>query len=160
MSMTRRRDFKRLDHLFGQRRLFAGGFGIFEHGFVLEWAQAAQGRLFGQVRGHSDLATLALVGDLRGFRTGGLGRHQVHPPLHHAVALGKEAVPADVHAVALVPDGAGDAADLVRGLNDDGLDVRAAKQLKRRGQPRRARPYDDCFLPQLSPRMSPIAHNL
>ena len=37
--------------------------------------------------------------------------HELFPPGHHAVVLGKETVAADVHAVAVVAHGAGDAAD-------------------------------------------------
>ena len=99
--------------------------------FVGEWAEAAQGRLLRQMRGNSDDALLALVADLG---VGRFGRHQVHPPLHHAVGLGEEAVAADVHAVALVTDGARDAADLLRGLQHDGRDVRVAKELQSGGE--------------------------
>ena len=58
-------------------------------------------------------------------------RHQFHPPLHNAVTFRKKAVTANVHAIALVAHRAGNAADLVRSLEHDGLDVRAAKQLER-----------------------------
>ena len=53
-------------------------------------------------------------------------RHQVEPPLHHAVGLREEAVAADVHAVALVADRARDAADGVIGFEHDGANGRFA----------------------------------
>src|ERR1700679_596273 len=50
---------------------------------------------------------------------------------------------ADIHAVALVAHGAGDAADLVAGLEDDRLNLRLPLQLKRRRQSGRSRADDD-----------------
>ena len=56
--------------------------------------------------------------------TGALVRegHQIKPPLHDAVRLREEAVAADVHAIALVTDGARDAADGVVSFEHDGTD--------------------------------------
>src|ERR1039457_2323469 len=101
------------------------GLGVLVVGVGEQGAEAAQGRLLLQVRGDGDDALLALVADLDGgrFLVGGLGggvgtghgcggRHKFSPTLHDAQGLGKEAVTSDVHAVALVANGAGDAADL------------------------------------------------
>ncbi len=63
------------------------------------------------------------------------GRHHIEPPLHNAVGLGKESVAADVHAVALVADGARDAADLIAGFEHNGMDIRMPLQLQCRRQP-------------------------
>ena len=50
---------------------------------------------------------------------------------------------AQVHAIATVIDGPGDAADLCIGLQDNGTYVRALQQLERRCQARGARPSND-----------------
>ena len=116
-------------------------------------SQAAQRRLLRQVSRDLDFVPLALVGDLDRLGNIGVrcGRHQLQPPLHHAVALGEEAVAADVHAVALVADGAGDAADLVGGLEYDGLNRCFAKQFQGRSESCRTCSDDDCFLRHRSP---------
>ena len=54
--------------------------------------------------------------------------------MHHPVGLGKESVAANVHAVAVVLDSPGEAADLIPGFKKDGLDAGMANQLKGRGQ--------------------------
>ena len=56
-------------------------------------------------------------------------RHDVEPPIHDAVGLGKETVGTHVHAVAFVIDGAGDAADDVVFFEDDGDDVGSFQEL-------------------------------
>jgi hypothetical protein len=120
--------------------------------------EAAQRGLLREVRGDGNDAGLALVADGYGcgFAAGGgrgvgtgagcVGRHQVHPPLHDAVGLGEEAVAADVHTVALVANGAGDAADLVAGLEDDGDNIRTAEEFETGGETCGAGAYDDCEL--------------
>lgn len=45
---------------------------------------------------------------------------------------------ADIHAIALVLDGAADSADKVCGLEEDGLDVGAALKLERSGESSRS----------------------
>ncbi len=67
-------------------------------------------------------AMAVLIGD--DSMAGALVRdgHQIEPPLHDAVRLREEAVAADVHAIALVTDGARDAADGVVGFEHDGAD--------------------------------------
>ena len=67
-----------------------------------------------------------------------LNRHQIEPPAHDAVRLREETMAADVHAVALVANGARDAADI------DGIFLQhyhvetAALRLKRGSQTGRA----------------------
>jgi len=108
-----------------------------------EGAGAAEDGLLLKVGGDEDGALLALVGDAGGLAGLDLGWHEVHPPLHDAVALGEEAVAADIHAVALVADGAGDAADLIGGLEDDGEDVGATKEFEGGGEACRPSADDD-----------------
>ena len=64
----------------------------------------------------------------------------VTPELLDLGVLGKEAVTADVEAKALVADGAGDAADVLRILLDDHHRPSGCRKLVRRGQPGRTRP--------------------
>ena len=52
----------------------------------------------------------------------------------------------DIHAVALVPDRAGDASDLVRGFQNNGPDIGAAQQFERCRETCRTGTDDDgCF---------------
>jgi hypothetical protein len=51
---------------------------------------------------------------------------------------------ANVDAIALVPDGAGDAADTLGAFEDDGPDSRTAAELKRCGEAGRTGSDDDC----------------
>jgi len=69
--------------------------------------------------------------------------HDVQPPLHNPVGLGKETVTADVHAVALIVDGLGNAPDIARLLKDDGNDVRPLQQFVGGGQSGRSSSDDD-----------------
>ena len=48
-------------------------------------------------------------------------RHDLTPPVRHIVVLAEKAVAADVHAVAVVPHGAGDAADGIALLQNQHL---------------------------------------
>ena len=77
-----------------------------------------------------------MVGDFvrGGFVCGGDG-HDGRPPIHDAVGLGKEAVSADIDAIVLVTDGAGNTAHVFTLLQDDGLDFCAMNEFKRRRQP-------------------------
>src|SRR5215207_1821203 len=81
-----------------------------------------------------------VVAHLRGVRGGlSLARHHREPPVHHALVLREEPVPADVDAVALVVVGLRDAADRVRPLEDHGVDVGAREKLecgRETGRPR------------------------
>ena len=79
-------------------------------GIVEELAQEVDARLAGAHQ-HDVVFLLRLSGRLL--------RQLLEPPVHHAVAFGKEAVSADVHAVALVAHGARDAAHVVKALDDD-----------------------------------------
>jgi hypothetical protein len=98
---------------------------------------------------YGDAALLSLVGDVDGVGRG-VGRHEVHPPLHDAVGLGEEAVAADIHAVAVVANGAGDAADLVRGFEDNGLEVCLPEKFKGCGETRWTCSDDDGSLVHLA----------
>jgi len=108
-----------------------------------QWTKAAQRRLFLQMCRHGHDALLALITDFGGsfFR-----RQQVDPPLHDAVGFREEAVPSDVHAIALVANGAGDAADFVTGFEDNGANVGATQKFKRGGEASRTGPDDDSGL--------------
>ena len=55
------------------------------------------------------------------------GQH-FQPPLHDAIGLGKEAVTANVNAVAFVIDGAGNSAHAVAFFKNDWLDISAGEQ--------------------------------
>ena len=104
--------------------------------------------------GGGHLPALTLIADLHSF--GGRrclvlcpfadGRgHQFHPPPHDAVALGKEPVATDVHAVALVADRSRDAADLAARFKDDRPNVSPAQQFQRRREPCRPGSNDNGF---------------
>ena len=76
---------------------------------------------------------------------------------------------ADVHAVAFVADGAGDAADLLAGLENDGDDVGTPEEFQTGGQAGRAGADDDRFLchsrfvspaHRLRPGLSPFDHRI
>ena len=71
-------------------------------------------------------AMAVLIGDNRMAGTLVRDGHQIQPPLHDAVRLREEAVAADVHAIALVTDGARDAADGVVGFEHDGANAWSA----------------------------------
>jgi hypothetical protein len=60
--------------------------------------------------------------------------HQFRPPFHDAIGFGKEAMATDIHAIAVVADGAGDTADALRCFEYDGAHVGAAQQLKGSGE--------------------------
>ena len=79
----------------------------------------------------------------------GLQWQDVLPPLHDALTFGEEAVAADVDAVALVLDGAGEAANHAGGFEDDGQDVGAAKEFECGGEAGRACADDDGDAPGL-----------
>src|SRR5262249_7638351 len=66
-----------------------------------------------------------------------LQRQALQPPVHHPVGFREEAMAADVYPVAVMLDGARDAADIVQRLDDDRLYIRAAQQLHGRREPRR-----------------------
>ena len=55
------------------------------------------------------------------------GQH-FQPPFHDAIGLGKEAMAANVYAVAFVIDGAGNAAHAVAFFKDYGLNIGAGEQ--------------------------------
>ena len=76
-----------------------------------------------------------------------LERHHVEPPAHDPVRLGEEAVAADVDAIALELDGARKAADVLRGLENDGPDIGAAQQLDGGGEAGRSGADDDGAAP-------------
>lgn len=57
-----------------------------------------------------------------------LERQHFQPPFHDAIRLGKEAMTANVNAVAFVIDGAGNAAHTMAFFKDDGLDIGAGEQ--------------------------------
>jgi hypothetical protein len=59
-----------------------------------------------------NFSTLAVIGNFDGVFVGG-DRQNLPPPVHYPIRLGEEAMAADVHAVALVLDGTGNAADLI-----------------------------------------------
>ena len=101
---------------------------------VEELAQEVDARL-ASAHQHDIVFLLRLAGRLL--------RQLFQPPVHDAVALGKEAVAADIHAVALVLHGARDAAHVVKALDDDRMDVRPGKQFVRRRQARRPSANDD-----------------
>ena len=112
-----------------------------------------RGRFFGHMGRHCDGAPLALVADVdrpgrSHFGHGEVGRHQLHPPLHDAVGFGEEAMAADVHPVALVPNGARDAADLLASFEQHGHDIGAPEKLEASRQASRTGPDDDRFLCQ------------
>src|SRR5271157_37784 len=94
------------------------------------------------------LALLPLIAQLSRFinasPTAGGNRHQFQPPAHHPVRFRKEAMAADVHAVALVADGARDTADLLASLDHNRLDCRIALQFDGGCQSLRACSDDDC----------------
>jgi hypothetical protein len=90
-----------------------------------------------------DFALPALIAELAVHAATRFDGHHLHPPLHHAVGLGEEAMAANVHAVAFVDDSAGDAADLLARLKDNGLDGRGALELDSCGQPSRTGSDDD-----------------
>ena len=89
---------------------FAYSVGLFGFGIDLQRTHAAQGRMLRSIDRHLDHTLLALIADGVSL---GLRWHQVEPPLHHAVALGEEAMTADIHAVTLIANGAGDATYLI-----------------------------------------------
>ncbi len=73
--------------------------------------------------GRGSIALLPLIAKLAIFvrvgRTASADGHQVQPPAHDAVRLRKEAMAANIHAVALVANGPRDAADLLTGLEPE-----------------------------------------
>ena len=71
--------------------------------------------------------------------------HELSPPPVHPLVLAEEPVTADVHAVAMVADGLGDAADAVRGLQD-GDSMPFFQQLYGGGEARGACPDDHDML--------------
>ena len=79
---------------------------------------AARGPLIG------DLVLAGLVGN----------RHELEPPIHHPIRLGKETMRADVDAVALVVDRAGNAPHVRALLQHDRDDVGAGQQFVGGGQ--------------------------
>src|SRR5438309_1856474 len=103
-----------------------------------------------QMRRHRNHTSLPVIAYLRvifvGVRPGVLhiGRHQFHPPLHHAVALGKKSVASDIHPVAFVLDRPRDPADLLASLQKNRFNIGPPKQLKPSRQPCRSGPDDHC----------------
>ena len=83
---------------------------------------------------------------------GTLHGHELGPPGIDALLLGKEAVPANVHAVAVVLDGARYATDCLGLLKDGNLKLfgRTAQKLMRCGDARRTGPDDDDSLQECS----------
>ena len=83
---------------------------------------------------------------------GALHGHELGPPGIDALLLGKKAMPANVHAVAVVLDGARYAADCLGFLKDGDLKLFgcAAQQLMRCGDTRRTGPDDDDSLQECS----------
>ena len=140
---------------------------------MVQRPQPAQRRLLVQVGGNRHHAPLALIADLGRLarriwlfgrigrvrdglraclaRHGEIGRHQLHPPLHHAVALGEKPVAADVHAVSLVADRPRDAADLLARLQNYRHNLRAPQQFQPGRQPCRPSPNNDRLLCHPSP---------
>ncbi len=111
---------------------------------------AAQRWMLRRHCGHLHNPPLALIGDLHrnAFVTPallGCWGHQLHPPLHHAIALGKKPMTPDVHPVAFVPDRPRDPPDLPRRLQHNRLHPRAPQQLQSRRQSRRPRSNNDGF---------------
>jgi hypothetical protein len=74
---------------------------------------------------------------------GALARQHGEPEVLHALALGEEAVAADVDAVAVVHVGLRDAAGGAGRLDDHGLDIGTRQELPGRGQARRSSARDD-----------------
>ena len=76
-----------------------------------------------------------------------VGRHLPRPPLHDALALGKETMTADIDAISFVLDRAGDASHERALFQHDRNDVSARKQLVGSGQPRRTGANNDGLTP-------------
>jgi hypothetical protein len=93
-----------------------------------------------------NISLLILVAELALFVCAGFDGHHLQPPAHHAVRLGKEAVTANVHAVALVTDSARDAADLIAGFDHNRFDCGKSLEFDTGRHARRARPDNDCRL--------------
>ena len=113
-------------HRGGQTHV-ADGVGVHAHGIVEELFVIVDARN-APAREHHLVAALRVRAarlqrhvapkDAIVHRRRALQGHELFPPGHHAVVLGKETVAADVHAVAVVAHGAGDAADGLRFLED------------------------------------------
>jgi len=101
-----------------------------------------------------NIALLILIAQLTVFACVNLDRHHLQPPAHHPIRLGKEAVTANVHAVALVADSARYAAGLQAGLDHDRLDSRTPLEFDSGRQAGRARSDNDRRL--FSQRISPL----
>ena len=96
-----------------------------------------------------DFPALSLISDhlLAGFTR--IDGHVREPPVHHAVALGKKAVSADVDPIAFVVHRSRDPAHVLALFEHDGHNVAAGEQFISRGQSRRSCPDNYCcFLHQ------------
>ena len=70
---------------------------------------------------------------------------QFQLPAHYHIRLGKKPVTADVHAVAFVIYGFGNAANVIFGLEYDGLNIRMSEQFEGRSKACRPGSYNDRF---------------
>ena len=81
---------------------------------------------------------LPVVADIDIAALAAFDGHAFEPPLHHALALAEEAMTADVHPVALVFNGARDAADGCICFEDYRKDIGAFQQFTRSSKPGRS----------------------